>query len=215
MSNLPPKRRAGRPTTREAEHKRLGLIAAALDEFGRAGFHGASLRDIAEKANISSRTLYNYYPDKISLFEACLEFSGREIQPVLPDLAMGLQEGLVDYAIAMQRQLFAPQAMQIAVLIYGEGARFDELRQIARIQFDRYQVAPVAKILENHGVVPALSRALATHFVVMAFGEWQRRLLFGGPIMTEDQMAIHAEQVTKIFLNGIDGEASSGQTPLS
>lgn len=204
MSNLAPRRRAGRPSPQEAEQKRLGLIAAALDEFARAGFHGASLRDIAEKANISSRTLYNHYPDKISLFEACLEFSGREIQPVLPDLAMGLQECLVDYATAMQRQLFAPLAMRISALIYGEGVRFDELRQIARIQFERYQVAPVTKILENHGVAPARSRALATHFVVMAFGEWQRRLLFGGPIMTEHQMAMHAEQVTTIFLKGID-----------
>ncbi|MCP1471476.1 AcrR family transcriptional regulator [Sphingobium sp. OAS761] len=198
------KRRAGRPTPEEAEQKRQGLIVTALEEFARVGFHGASLRDIAEKANISSRTLYNYYPDKLALFEACLEFSGREIQPVLPDLDVGLHEGLVRYAIAMQRQLFAAQAMRIAALIYREGGGFDELRQIARIQFERHQVTPVAHILDSHGIVKERCHILATQFVAMAFGEWQRRLLFGEDAMTDEQMADHAELVTAIFLKGID-----------
>jgi AcrR family transcriptional regulator len=202
------KRRVGRPTPEEAEQKRHGLIVTALDEFARVGFHGASLRDIAEKASISSRTLYNYYPDKLALFEACLEFSGREIQPVLPDLGVGFHEGLVRYAIAMQRQLFAVQAMRIAALIYREGGGFDELRRIARIQFERHQVAPVARILENHGIVSERSQTLATQFVAMALGEWQRRLLFGETAMTEAQMADHAELVTSIFLRGCLGTAA-------
>jgi len=200
----PSKRRAGRPSPEEAEQKRRGLIATALEEFARAGFHGASLRDIAQKANISSRTLYNYYPDKLALFEACLEFSGRQIQPVLPDLDFGLHEALVAYAIAMQHQLFAVQAMRISALIYREGAGFDELRHIARIQFERHQVAPVAHILESHGILKERCHILATQFVAMAFGEWHRRLLFGGDIMTDTQMAEHAELVTAIFIKGID-----------
>jgi AcrR family transcriptional regulator len=199
-----PKRRAGRPSPEEAEQKRHGLIVTALEEFARTGFHGASLRDIAEKANISSRTLYNYYPDKLSLFEACLEFSGREIQPVLPDLDVGLHDGLARYAIAMQHQLFAVQAMRIAALIYREGGAFDELRRIARIQFERHQVAPVAHILENHGIGVEKCHILATQFVAMALGEWQRRLLFGENPMTSAQMADHAELVTSIFLRGVD-----------
>ena len=204
MSIAAPKRRAGRPSAQEAEQKRWGLIVTALEEFARTGFHGASLRDIAEKAQVSSRTLYNYYPDKLALFEACLEFSGRQIQPVPPSHEMGLREGLVNYANAMQRQLFVPQALRISALIYREGGTFEELRQIARVQFERYQIAPVASILESHGVAKDRSRELATQFVTMAFGEWQRRLLFGEPPMTEAQMLRHAELVTNIFLNGID-----------
>jgi len=198
------KRRAGRPSPEEAEQKRHGLIVTALAEFARIGFHGASLRDIAQKANVSSRTLYNYYPDKPALFEACLEFSGRQIQSIAPDLDVGLHEGLVRYAVAMQRRLFAAQAMRIAALIYREGGGFDELRQIARIQFERYQVGPVARILESHGTLKERCHILATQFVAMALGEWQRRLLFGGDAMTDAQMADHAELVTSIFLKGID-----------
>lgn len=203
MNQATASRRVGRPSVEEAERLRQDLIATALDEFARAGFHGASLRDIARKANVSSRTLYNYYPDKLALFEACLEFSGSAIQPVLPDLDLGLQEGLVRYAIDMQHQLFATQAMRIATLIYREGSGFDELRQIAHIQFERHQVTPVARILATHGIPPDQCRSLATQFVSMAFGEWQRRLLFGNKDITENEIVAHAELVTDIFVSGI------------
>ena len=204
-STLHAGRRAGRPSADEAEQLQQALITTALDEFARAGFHGASLRDIARKAGVSSRTLYNYYADKLALFEACLEFSGQAIQPVLPDLDVSLQEGLVRYAVEMQHQLFEEQAMRIATLIYREGAGFDELRQIARIQFERYQVAPVARILARHGMAEDACRSLATQFVSMAFGEWQRRLLFGNRDITDGEIVAHAELVTDIFVGGIRG----------
>jgi len=204
-STRPTGRRAGRPSADEAEQLQQALLTTALDEFARGGFHGASLRDIARKAGVSSRTLYNYYPDKLALFEACLEFSGKAIQPVLPDLDVSLQEGLVRYAIEMQHQLFEEQAMRISTLIYREGSGFDELRQIARIQFERYQVAPVARILARHGMAEDECRSLATQFVSMAFGEWQRRLLFGNRDITDGEIVAHAELVTDIFVGGIRG----------
>jgi len=186
-----------------AEQKHRQMVTMALEEFARCGFHGASLRNIANKAEVSNRTLYNYYPDKMALFEACLEFSGNEIRPVLPDFNADLRSALVIYVTAMQQQLFAPQAIRIVGLIYREGAAFDRLRQIARVQFERHQVEPVARILERHGVSPEQSRIYATQFVAMAFGEWQRRLLFGEEAMTEAEMVAQAELATSLFLPGL------------
>lgn len=203
MTDETHRRRPGRPSAEEAEQKRRSLITTALEEFARAGFHGASLRDIAEKAGISSRTLYNYYSDKLALFEACLEYSGHQIHPVLPDLNGGLDERLIAYTVAMQQQLFAPQALQMTTLIYREGSGFDALRRIARIQFERHQVTPVAEILKSYGIPDDQCVPLATQFVAMAFGEWQRRLLFGGAAMTTAEMVAHAQLVTRIFLQGV------------
>ena len=197
------KRRAGRPTAEAAEQKRMNMILVALEEFARAGFHAASLRDIAEKAQVSSRTLYNHFPDKLALFAACLEHSGAQLVPDLPDLKGDLHTRLVTYATEMQRQLSSTRSTRIARLIYREGAEFDELRQIARHQFERHQVRPVAELLQKEGVPEAESRSFATQFVAMAFGEWQRRLLFGGPPLTQTEMATHAQFVTQLFLNGI------------
>jgi AcrR family transcriptional regulator len=204
MSEKQAKRRAGRPTADEAEQKRRTLIVTALEEFAKAGFHSASLRDIAQKAEISSRTLYNYYPDKLALFEACLEYSGRQIQPDPPEVNGDLHARLVDYATKMQRQLFTPLSMQIARLIYRDASDFAELRKIARVQFERHQVMPVAKMLDAHGTPSNTSQILARQFVAMALGEWQRRLLFGGDRMTLKEMASHATLVTTLFMEGID-----------
>ncbi|WP_461160074.1 TetR/AcrR family transcriptional regulator [Sphingobium sp. TomMM35A] len=197
------KRRAGRPTAEVAEQKRMNLILVALEEFARSGFHAASLRDIAEKAEVSSRTLYNHFPDKLALFEASLEHSGAQLMPDLPDLEGDLNTRLVTYATEMQRQLSSTRSTRIARLIYREGGEFDELRQIARHQFERHQVSPVAELLEKEGVAEEDSRNFAKQFVAMAFGEWQRRLLFGGPPLTPEEMAAHARFVTQLFLNGI------------
>lgn len=197
------KRRAGRPTQQVAEQKRKNLILVALEEFARVGFHAASLRDIADKAQISSRTLYNHFPDKLSLFEACLEHSGAEIRPEMPDIKGDLHTQLVTYATEMQRQLFSERSTRLSRLIYRESSYFDELRQIARLQFERHQVSPVAAMLEAEGAAPGESHRLAKQFVSMAFGEWQRRLLFGGDPMTQEEMADQATLVTDIFLSGI------------
>jgi len=204
------KRRAGRPAPEVAEQKRNNLILVALNEFARTGFHAASLRDIAEKAEVSSRTLYNHFPDKLALFDACLEHSGAAIRPELPDLKGDLHTQLIIYATEMQRQLSAERSTRISRLIYREGGEFDELRQIARLQFERHQVSPVAAMLEAEGVAPSESRNLAKQFVSMAFGEWQRRLLFGGDPMTEEEMASQAKLVADIFLNGISPHLPRG-----
>jgi len=196
-------RRAGRPTPAEAAHKQHVLITTALDEFAQMGFHGASLRTIAEKAQVSTRTLYNHYTDKLALFEACLKFSGRQIMPLAPHMKGSLHKRLTEYVTAMLALLTTPQARQIATLIFREASCFVELRRIAQNQFFDNQVMPLVAMLEAAGVDPANSGTLARQFAIMATGEWQSRLLFGLPEMTPAEMKDHAELVTGIFLSGI------------
>jgi AcrR family transcriptional regulator len=206
MTPQPIARRAGRPNAEQAHSKRQALIEAALDEFARVGFHAASLRDIAEKAAVSSRTLYNHYPDKAALFEACLDWSASQLQPAPASLSGDLQARLVTYTVAMQGWLFSPLSRRIALLIYREGGEFPRLREIAHMRFERHQVAPVAAILCDHGL-GARADGVARHFVALALGEWQRRLLFGEASMDEAAMRDQAEQATAIFLHGIGHRA--------
>jgi|HubBroStandDraft_1064217.scaffolds.fasta_scaffold00104_48 AcrR family transcriptional regulator len=46
----------------------LRIEAAALDLFTTQGFHGANIRDIADKAGVSQGTIYTYYASKETLF---------------------------------------------------------------------------------------------------------------------------------------------------
>ena len=62
------------PTTRAHARgaARDAILDAARHVFGRDGYHGASLRQIAAEAQVSEALLYRYFPGKDRLFEAAV-----------------------------------------------------------------------------------------------------------------------------------------------
>jgi AcrR family transcriptional regulator len=61
--------------TQEARTKRsrAQILAAALKLFSRRGYHGTSIRDIAEAARASTGNVYHQFPDKEAIFTALIE----------------------------------------------------------------------------------------------------------------------------------------------
>src|SRR5512132_3796865 len=61
--------------TQEARTKRsrAQILAAALKLFSRRGYHGTSIRDIAEAARASTGNVYHHFPDKESIFKALIQ----------------------------------------------------------------------------------------------------------------------------------------------
>ena len=59
-------------STARAEQNRLALENAALACFVRHGYHGVSVRMIADRAGVSLGNLYTYFPDKLSMFQDVL-----------------------------------------------------------------------------------------------------------------------------------------------
>ena len=195
-------RRAGRPSPREAELKHEAMLEAALEEFARAGFHGASIRAIAAKAGLSTRTLYNRYPDKAALFSACLEMSSLQIQYQLTDKPGTLYEQLIHFTRLMQVRLNEDRHTRLARVIFREAASFPELKEISKAQFRRFQVGPVARILEAHGFLPEQIEVLAESYVAMAFLKWQTRVMYNEAPMTEQEVDAQLEYATQLFLKG-------------
>jgi AcrR family transcriptional regulator len=56
-----------------SEKNRIALENAALRCFVKHGYHGVSVREIADKAGVSLGNLYNYFPDKLSIFKGVLQ----------------------------------------------------------------------------------------------------------------------------------------------
>lgn len=50
--------------------RRAGILAAALTCFARTGYHGTTMADVAEAADVSKGTPYLYFPSKEALFIA-------------------------------------------------------------------------------------------------------------------------------------------------
>jgi TetR/AcrR family transcriptional regulator of autoinduction and epiphytic fitness len=61
-----------RPPTR-SELKHAAILDAAAHEFRVGGFAATSMDRIAERAEVSKRTVYNHFANKDALFEAILE----------------------------------------------------------------------------------------------------------------------------------------------
>ena len=56
------------------QQARIDILTAAGDLIGRLGYENAKMRDIAQAANISYQTLYNYFPTKaLILMELLLQ----------------------------------------------------------------------------------------------------------------------------------------------
>lgn len=55
------------------EERRRRLIAEAMEAFGRRGYEGTTLDQVAEAAGVRKQTLLYYFPTKEDLFDTCIE----------------------------------------------------------------------------------------------------------------------------------------------
>lgn len=177
------------------------IIVAARSEFARLGYRGVTMRGIAELANVSTRTVYNNFEDKLALFTACIDASAARF-PVLA-LTGELGEVLSRVCADLLLHLSAPLSYQISLMIFRDGNEFPEIRQAARRNYDTYLITPLAHYLQARGVAAADAPACARLFSNMATSEWHRRLLFDEPALTAEEAEAHARIVARVFVEGV------------
>lgn len=64
---------------RDVERNQLKIEGAALRVFTRQGFHGTSIREIADEAHVSVGNIYNYYSTKDELFRRLVVRYGKQM----------------------------------------------------------------------------------------------------------------------------------------
>lgn len=62
------------------EARRLVIIDAALTEFSERGYEATTTAAICRRARIGSGTLFHYFPTKLSILLAILEYGTQEVQ---------------------------------------------------------------------------------------------------------------------------------------
>ena len=128
------------------------ILRAARREFLRHGFQGASLRGIAERAQVSLANIYNYYRDKEALYLAVL-------QPRLDDFER-MKEFFRDYQPALTTfESFETEMRQVHVgLCYVDQHRAELnllLNRSAGSALERYPEELVAEFTSNFGTLMA------------------------------------------------------------
>ncbi|MGV8083981.1 MAG: TetR/AcrR family transcriptional regulator [Coriobacteriia bacterium] len=87
-----------------------GIYLAAIDLFARQGYAQTTLIDIADKAGVSTRTLYRYYPAKEMLLRKFIETNLNSLQTYVRELPedMDLEEKVLSIMVKDFTAMFCP-----------------------------------------------------------------------------------------------------------
>jgi TetR/AcrR family transcriptional regulator, mexJK operon transcriptional repressor len=179
------------------------ILNVAREQFSLHGYRAVTMQGVADKADVSTRTLYNRYADKLSLFAACLD-SGSDVFPLIR-YASGsdVAETLRIYTVELVMALSTDSSTRLSMLVYREGAEFPELVRAAEANQQRHLVDPVAAYMRQAGLSDeANAEVRAKLFIALAISDWQRRISFLRPLPTRAETKDHAERVVELFLNG-------------
>src|SRR5882672_4685416 len=89
---------------RQKAGRRRDILDAAAALFKRDGFAAASIEQIAERAELSAGTVYNYFPSKGDLLLALVALDGQEVLGAgYRELDRMLAEQVSDLCRALQR----------------------------------------------------------------------------------------------------------------
>jgi AcrR family transcriptional regulator len=97
LDDAPPTRRDRRVAARRAQ-----ILQAAEIVFAARGFHGATTREIAQAADVSEGTLYNYFANKRDLFLGLMISRTDELVGSIGDVQADSVEGAMVQLLAGQ-----------------------------------------------------------------------------------------------------------------
>jgi AcrR family transcriptional regulator len=195
----------------QENERRQQILDAATEEFATKGFFGATIKEIAQRAQLRSQALiYWYFPTKEALFEAVLgqhlpifqlvldpaSMQERPPEDVLPLLARSFLAGADQPAAHRVVRLVAPEVIrrpEVADLIATRviGRVLDFLKTYLGHQIELGRLRP-------HDV-----RASARAFIGMLLPQLGGKIVF--PALRADELSDeeHIETIVAIFLGGL------------
>ena len=187
----------------ELSPKQKDILVAARREFARLGYRAVTVRGIAEKAQVSTRTIYDYFGDKLGLFTACIDAGASNFRPPVMVAGVDPAVALRAHAVAVLRRLTSEGSLQLGLMIFRDAGEFPEINAAAMRNHEQYLLKPLATFLQDLGVAEERSHNLARLFLNMTTSEWQRRIFFGGDQISDAEVLDHADLVTEVFLRGL------------
>jgi AcrR family transcriptional regulator len=121
-----------------SQRRRRQILAAARACFGEAGFAGATVSAIAERAGVSNGLLYQFFRNKEHLFEVVLrEIIGDWVRAMLPrDAAQEAPSRALDGMFRRSVEFCRAHPLLPALLRGDEGLQLSRIREAGR---DRVQ----------------------------------------------------------------------------
>jgi AcrR family transcriptional regulator len=203
-----------------AAARRSQILDAATQVFSEKGFHGATIREVAQAAGIADGTIYNYFANKhallLSILDRLNETPERQGQF---DLANTL--GIDEWAPLYFKQRYAaigPQGRRLLQVVLAEALVNRELRE----HYSGEIIQPTYALAERffkqwvaQGQVRPVNPALAVRVTAALFLGVIMLQLLGDPVLegNEDELtALMADMVLHGFKED-EHDATDGTEP--
>jgi TetR/AcrR family transcriptional repressor of mexJK operon len=150
---------AGRPTALELERRKRRVMEVATQLFVERGFAATSLVDIARGAGVATRTLYQHFGDKESIFREVIYARDAEaaLQPPKVQAGDTLYDALLNTSTYAYTITYREQSIGLMRLMIAESNRFPEFMQsIAKTIFSHFRsnIEKMLEALANAGLIP-------------------------------------------------------------
>lgn len=190
-----------------SELKRAAIVEAASVEFQNKGFSLASMDDIAKRADVSKRTVYNHFPSKEALFSAIM-LEMMEMLCAFESLPFSDEESLASQLTQLVQHeiklLSAKGFIDTARVIIAEAIHKPELIQDAMSEFSK-QESPLANWFNQAIAAGALkakdSEILVVQFtaVIKAYCFWPQ-LIQGEPLPSQAKLDEITQTVVEMII---------------
>jgi AcrR family transcriptional regulator len=159
MKVIPP----SKPRARR-DHRIDAILVAAKAVFLDLGYEGASLDEVARRANASKATIYAHFGNKLGLFEAIIEsvISQLPLPAQAPDNAPAA-DVLTKFGTAFLTFLTMPEALAFYRLIVNKGQEIPDLAHLWFTHGPSRVIGGVAAFLAERTRTGELAVADPTH----------------------------------------------------
>jgi AcrR family transcriptional regulator len=186
------------------------IIQTAALAFQTEGYAGTGIADVAQRAGVSTKTLYRLVPTKADLFKMVVadrieRFMSaiHEPEDATSDLVTGLERILIAYTSLS----LDPEVVAVYKLVFGESSRFPEIAEVfyeGAVKRTRVAMAQWLDRQRERGLIaiedPDAVAGMLRGMMVM---EPQRAAMLGrGPTPSPVAIAARAKLCAALFLEG-------------
>lgn len=131
MTSRPGNRAEGAATTSPprlaASARREQILDVALEVIGAAGYHGASMNDIAEAAGVTKPVLYQHFESKHQLYLALIDAAGERMIGAIADATANAPDGRSQTELGFRAYFrWVADDRDAFMLLFGGNARRDD-----------------------------------------------------------------------------------------
>lgn len=180
-------------------------MVVATEMFLSQGYAATTLLDIAKKAGVATRTLYQHFGDKEAIFREVI-FAGDTViaDPPVVEPGEGLVPALQKAARYSLDVALQPRSIELMRLMIAESGRFPDLMaKVASATFIRFRenVAHVfAQLAENGVIAGGDHHQSADLFLDLLLGNLTVLIYFGWASSPPTESDIEAK--VDLFING-------------